>query len=350
MNEEESIIRAALSREEGMITAAVAAAIEPGADNNTLPEEIQWMPPGKFTIHASKGGKPWTGSVTVNEAGAKRVAQAFEALKAAGRRPYIDFNHDGAAAAGYVTAVKWGGDDKKKGGIRCTIQWSEQGAAAVKGRGYGFFSPTFSVTNAGEVGGTFTNMGGLVNEPAFQEITPVTGKNESENMDKIIAALIAAGIITAASATEDEAVAAVQAHATGHNALKAKITALEADNAAKDQKIKAAEQKRAEGLVATAVKEGKIAAKDAKTQKFYTDAITAGSADAEEVLAGLAVRPEFKETVQGGEEPGKTTETFEAKIKAKMEADPKLEYPVAAAIAASENPDLYKAYRAKLTA
>jgi phage I-like protein len=344
MDGDKIIIMAALSREEGMFTAGLSAAIEPG-DKNALPEDIQWMPPGKFTIHAAKGGKPWTGTVTVNESGAKRVADAFEALKAAGRRPYIDFNHDGAAAAGYVSAVRWGGDDPKKGGIRCTVQWSDRGGSAVQGREYGFFSPTFSVTKDGEVGGTFVNMGGLVNEPAFQEITPVTGKQGSETMNELLKALFAAGIIKAANATEEEAVAAVQAHDVAHKAQSGKITALEADLTSAKTKIEAADKRRAEGLVQQAVKDGKIAAKDSKTQSFYTNAILASGADAEEILSGLAVRPEFKTAVQGGEQRAQPEEGFEAQVKAKMAADSKIDFAEASAIAARENPESYKAYR-----
>jgi phage I-like protein len=323
----------------------------PETSGDALPTDFQWMPPGRHSISASKNGKPARIEVLVDASGATAVAKSFDELKASGRRPYLDFNHESREASAIVQSVYWGGDDPKTGGIRCKVEWTQPGAAALKGKAYFSFSPTFFVSKEGKITGTETDMGGLVNEPAFTNIAPIVGKENSNEMNELLKALKNAGITASETVTESEAVSAVQAHASSQ---KTKIEALERDLSTAKTKIEAAEKKRAEDLVLTAVKEGKIGPKDEKVQAFYVKAILTQGKDGEDALEALPVQAKFKSVVppQGApktEESGSSDDpekAFLAKAR-EIKADParKIETETdAQLVCASENPKLYDGY------
>jgi hypothetical protein len=145
------------------------------------PSEIQWAPPGTHTINASRGGKPTTVTIIVDEISAQRVAAAFqgyvtEARQGNGDMPFCDFNHDDQEASAWPTGFFWGGSDPQRGGIRATVNWSDKGKQAVLGRNYRRFSPSFYPDNDGRMSGIPINCGGLVNKAAFQRIAPVMSK------------------------------------------------------------------------------------------------------------------------------------------------------------------------------
>lgn len=324
----------------------------PEAESGAMPREIQWMPPGRHEIHATRNGEPAKIIVNVDEAAAQAVAQSFADLQASGRRPYLDFNHESAEASATVASVFWGGDDPKKGGIRCLVDWTQPGKEALEGRAYFSFSPTFLLDKEGKINGTTTNMGGLVNEPAFTAIAPVTGKeSDTDTMKELLKALAEAGIISAASVSEEDAVAAVKAHTAK---AKEDNEALQAKLAKAEEQVQAAEKRRAEDLVKAAVAAGKINPKDDKVQAFYRAAIMTTGADAEAALEALPVQAKFQTEVrvQAGEaakdEPApQGPETFEAAAKA-IAAERKIDESEAFTIAASEKPALYDAYVARM--
>jgi hypothetical protein len=122
----------------------------PGITADAVPTEIQWMPAGKHRITAHKDGKPVTLDVLVTAASAARLQTLLQDLRSkaatgAEDLPYIDFNHDDNRAAGYITAFSWGGDDPATGGIRAMVDWTGAGKAALQGREYRRFSPSFAV-------------------------------------------------------------------------------------------------------------------------------------------------------------------------------------------------------------
>lgn len=149
--------------------------------STAIPDDIQWAPPGRHTINATRGGKPWAGEVNVTKAGAAALQNFLQDACAAANRgegdvPYFDFNHDDDAASAHPTLFYWGGDDPKSGGIRVKVAWTEPGKAALEGRAYGRFSPALKLTDAGEIIGSDINMGGLVNRSAFTKIQPILSK------------------------------------------------------------------------------------------------------------------------------------------------------------------------------
>jgi hypothetical protein len=95
--------------------AAFANALTEGA---TLPNDIQYMPPGRHRIRASQGGKPVSVEVAVNAATAA-VLQTFLTGKltaaAEGRedRPFFDFNHEDREASAWPTEFYWAVTNRK---------------------------------------------------------------------------------------------------------------------------------------------------------------------------------------------------------------------------------------------
>jgi phage I-like protein len=298
----------------------------PGITADAVPTEIQWMPAGKHRITAHKDGKPVTLDVLVTAASAARLQTLLQDLRikaATGAEdlPYIDFNHDDNRAAGYITAFSWGGDDPATGGIRAMVDWTGAGKAALQGREYRRFSPSFAVNAAGEVTGAPLNMGGLVNRAAFKTITPIvahaaagTTNERSTNMDtdKLAADLAAAQKqivdLTAklAEAQNDQTIKAKEAEITG---LKAKIITLET---AQQEQIKLD----AKEAVAAAVAQGKIPPKDTELQAHYETIYLGNPAAGKAILAKLAAPAALKGAViplpNGG------TETIEAKSPAEI--------------------------------
>lgn len=323
-----------------------ALGIAPGADG-AVPAEIQWMPPGRHEICASKGGKPAKLTVSVDSGVAAAVAKSFDDLVKAGKRPYLDFNHAGGASSGRVTAVRWAGDDPVKGGIRVTVEWSDEGAKAITGRTYFSFSPTFLVDAAGKVIGTTANMGGLVNEPAFTAIAPVAASESSHEqptttMKKLLQALATAKLIPNADMEEDAACAAfadaMKKKSDAEVKCSERITALESE-------VKAAAKTRAEGLVDAAAREGRIPPKDTKTREYWVNSIVTAGAPAEEALkampvnAALAVqaretKPEKTATGDKSAEQNRVVGEYRAKNAGSS-------YAEAWTACASENPELF---------
>lgn len=321
-----------------------ALGIAPGADG-ALPAEIQWMPPGRHEICASKGGKPAKLTVAVDSGVAAAVAKSFEDLVKAGKRPYLDFNHAGGASSGRVTAVRWAGDDPVKGGIRAAVEWSDEGAKAITGRAYFSFSPTFLVDAAGKVIGTTANMGGLVNEPAFTAIAPVAASESTPDqpMKLLLAALVAAKLIPSAD-LEDEAAASAVTAST--KALTDKVTAAEGRVTTLENEVKAAAKTRAEGIVDAAAREGRIPPKDAKLREFWVNSIVTAGASAEESLKAMPVSEALKiqareqksdKTAQTGDKSAEQNRVV-GEYRAKNAGT---SYAEAWSACASENPELF---------
>ena len=152
------------------------------ASVSTLPDNIQWMPPGKHTISPSVNGKPANFEIEVNEALAREFNAQLQAMRQAaaqgrGDEPYLDANHEDGEAMAHVTELYWGGDDPKTGGIRARVKWTDAGASAVKGRSYRRFSPQWQLDeDTGKPVGITSNLGGLVNRAAFRNIAPVMAR------------------------------------------------------------------------------------------------------------------------------------------------------------------------------
>lgn len=146
---------------------------------DAIPDEIQWMPPGRHEVTGTIGGEPATVVVKVDAATAailRRQLQDRRATAAAvqGDIPYIDLNHDDQEASGRILDMYWAGEDPVKGGIRAKVEWTGVGKRALLDQSYRRFSPSFYMPDAqGRISGAPINMGGLVNRAAFRTISPL---------------------------------------------------------------------------------------------------------------------------------------------------------------------------------
>ncbi len=308
----------------------------PASDQSdwTAPTEIQWMPPGEHTIHAFQGDQRVTRTVRVTAKTAERMQQLLQEIRskaASGSEdlPYIDFNHDDSAAAGFITAFRWAGEDPVTGGIRATIEWTAPGKAALQGRAYRRFSPSFTANADGEVTGAPLNMGGLVNRAAFKTIHPIVagaaGTNQADtspmdSQDQLAANLAAAQQkiidLTAqlASAKGDRTIAAKDAEIT---ALKDKIEAYETAEA---ERVKVD----AKSAIADAVAAGKIPPQDKELQAHYEAVFAANPAAGKVILAKLPVAAALGGQITSGQNGATKTltpaEVWNAALKAKETA------------------------------
>lgn len=316
-----------------------------------IPDEIQWMPPGEHDITPSRNGKPIQLKVKVNQAAAAAVKESLDALKKEGKRPYLDFNHDGGKASALVNDIFWAGDDPETGGIRARITWTSSGKEAVEGKDFQFFSPSFFIdAKSDQITGAPVNFGGLVNEPAFTKIMPLVAKDNTEPKEKmkgLLNILLKAGLITSIDQEEDALVADFQKNFSPIQASAEKADQLEGDLQKAKDEIKAHATERAKTLVESAVQAGKLAPKDTDSHQFFIEAIAGGNASAEKTLAALPVNAKLAETVkvEAKKEAPDGSQAIAAKQSAKVDAikagNPKLTHDQAWERAAQEDPELF---------
>lgn len=235
---------------------------------------FMFMPKGDYVVNVSRAGVPVTVRVNVEPkaAAAALNAQLAEVIKnRAPQKPYCDFNHDRDKASFWPLEFVAEAD-----GVYVVGEFSASGKSAIEGKDYRGFSPTFYTdaelpdkpltgkthieVPAGKIGSAEKpaqiicnpraglNFGGLVNEPAFTEISPLWAKSagapsevsqqttqQIEDMKKTIAEL------QAAKATLESQVAALQAKATRTDIENAQLDALNAKLESAAQSVKIAE-------------------------------------------------------------------------------------------------------------
>lgn len=274
--------------------------------DGNVPDEIQWMPPGRHEIKAWQAGEPVTRVVTVNETTALQVMDTFEDIMRAAREemgdlPYIDFNHEDREAAGHVLGFRWAGEDPVSGGVRAKVRWTGPGETALRGRAYRRFSPSFYMNAEGEVIGAPVNMGGLVNKPAFKTIEPIWSRQADHEanptkgpsmdpMQKELAELRAAisekdsqiTVLNAKLAAANQA-DIVKARDTEIGELKAQVAQLTHQIAVKAREA-------ATTLVEAAAKAGKIPPQNKELQEKWINAICSDASLAE-TLNALPANP-----------------------------------------------------------
>lgn len=338
-----------------------------------IPGDIQWMPPGRHEIHPTIDGKPASVTIDVNAALADRLAVEFERMLAehadgSGDLPFLDFAHKREAASGHVTAMYWGGNDSKTGGIRIKVDWTTAGRTALADRQYRRFSPSWLINaQTGEVQGLAPNLGGLVNHAAFSRIQSVraghggTRTHHIQMTQQEITTAVATAVAEAMKPLNDQlnairttaaTAAAAAAPAAVPPELQQRISTLEAQAAGQVRQ-------HATRVVQAAQSAGRLAPQDAASEAFWVDAIVAQGAKAETALASLSINPAFVRVVQAGANGGaagagmaggtpavtNTADGFVATFRveaAKAEATK----TGALTAAISANPEGYKAWRA----
>lgn len=269
---------------------------------------MMFMPAGvqQITPFAGAGGQQV--KVLVDPAGAVELEKQRAALMARGARPYFDFEHEDKGASFWVESFFW--SDSPQPGIYARGEWSEEGKRGVEGKKWRQFSPVFHVDNkrgnpARIVARDFAkpNMGGLVNDPAFKQISPLWAKNAggahpSSDIDidtnmkpEELAALQAKNTELAnevarlkgeqaaikAKNENDEFVAArIEAKQSEikANAATIELEALKAKSAGQEAEIRKQREANAKAIVKAAVDRGAIAAKDADTIAAWEKDIT----------------------------------------------------------------------------
>lgn len=256
----------------------------------TADGEFMYMPAGEYSINASMNKKPVTAQVLVEKAAAGELnRQLAEVSAKSDHKPFFDFDHKDGAASFWPKAFVW--RDSPKPGVYAQGEWSASGKAAIEGKDFRAFSPVFYVDDPKAKPARIVcnpeaglNFGGLVNKPAFKEISPLWSKQAEEpetptepqdnsDMKKTLAEL------QAKLTTVESELTALKADKAGDEKHQAQIAAKESERAMVQKDVRIAEledketdrrKKEAKKSVDAAIARGAIAAKDEKTITRWT--------------------------------------------------------------------------------
>ena len=289
--------------------------------DDELPEEIQYLPPGTHSITATKNGKPAELTLEVDAKTADLLQTSYAKITAGDKEQiFIDFNHDDGEASGWITGFYWAGADPEGGGVRAKVEWTSAGKDALQGRNFRKFSPTFTLNSKGEIEGTTLNAGGLVNRPAFKDITPiVASEGDYQKPDSKMAEIIEKEkkeeVLSEGDPKKKEEVSAQEQLAEvkkENETLKAKIKAME-DDKEKEQEVAA------QSAVAKATEDGRIPPKDEEVKSKWVSILN-NDPSAIVALNALPVNPAFQRVVQAKrQEDGAIDTNGEAQMRAVKE-------------------------------
>ena len=174
-----------------------AVGSDPLTDNT-----IQYMPAGISWICPSMNGRPVDVVVEVDAQAADELNHQLEVFAERGLKPYLsigDDSHASDTAAFWPEKFFWAtradATGKMVQGVWCQGQWSDAGRAGVVGKNFRSFSPTFFVDElsvnprqparitANE--NANPNMGALINDPAFTNISPLWAKQQPEQKENM---------------------------------------------------------------------------------------------------------------------------------------------------------------------
>jgi len=292
-----------MNEEDKPIECRAAVAIEAAAAN-----ELTFLPAGLHEIRPVSGGIGKAIKVLVDARTAAEIERQRQEIQArTGKRPYFDFNHEDGAASFWPASFIWGAS-----GVVAKGEWSASGKKAIEGKDFRAFSPVFHVDNKRADPAKVVccvdagpNMGGLVNDPAFSNLSvwakndgsPVKPLERPANNDKQKEETMTAEELAALRAkhqeleTKVEQLTAIVAQNTEDEPAKMRLTTAEAEAKAAALEIETAElkakgvqlaetiQKRnradAEAFVREAVLDGRIAAKDLVSQERWRIQIAA---------------------------------------------------------------------------
>ena len=300
----------------------IVHAISTFLPDDELPEEIQYLPPGTHSITATKNGKPAELTLEVDAKTAELLQHSYAKITAGDKEQiFIDFNHDDGEASGWITGFYWAGADPEGGGVRAKVEWTTAGKDALQGRNFRKFSPTFTLNSKGEIEGTTLKAGGLVNRPAFKDITPIVASDgEYQKTDSNMAEIIeekkkeeVIGQVDDSKKKEEVSAQEQLAEVKKENeTLKAKIKALE-DDKKEEQEVAA------QSAVDKATEDGRIAPKDEKVKAKWAS-ILKNDPSAIVLLNALPVNPAFQRVVQAKrQEDGAIDTNGEAQMRAAKE-------------------------------
>jgi len=355
-----------------LITSAYAVPL-----NGETPAEIMYMPAGKSTIRANVNGKPKEISVNVKPATATVLQASLTKLFAEPVQPFIDFNHKEDESAAIPTGFKWSDD-----GVMLAIDWTSAGKAAVEGKTYRYFSPTFLLSETGEPSSLPETgpVGALTNNPAFRRMRKISAaeaalnggdtdnQTKKDKMDKITSKLVSLGFITEADASDEIKVSAALDAYSKKRTENAELETLRAENkalreTAETSRVEAINRE-ADLLIEAAVKDGKIAPKNETVKASLKKWAVTDMAGAKAHIDSLPTNPAFKTVVQvtgahrdAGKAPatgGQDTKTMNgdsgkqcrAKVEAIRSQFPNMTWDQAWRKAEAEYPEIFEGVRA----
>jgi phage I-like protein len=293
------------------------------ASTGPAPERVLYMPAGEHTIFCRVNGEPREIEVHVDAATAELLQADLEDLLTQDVKPFIDYNHEGKAAAATPVRFTWVEGD----GLYLELDWSRSGKENIEGKDFKHFSPTFQIDKDGHPTGLPETgpIGALVNNPAFRQ--------QKEILDQIAAELAADNNPKPKPKTmivEAKGLKALAKELFGDDApdddddqmpekilkkikamkkslqdaeAKAKKAADDADDAnAKKEDAEAQlvelKQSKATAAVDAVIAAGKMPGKDEKTRKFYVESYLRDPAGTQHVLDSLGPRGAFKPIVK----------------------------------------------------
>ena len=306
---------------------------------------IVFLPEGTHQITASVGGKPKTLTVTVDDRVLASFSEDLARRQESNVRPFAGFDHKAGAASFIPQSFRY----EPGVGLLLDVEWTSAGRAAIEGRDYSYFSPTFLVSKDGIPTGLTTRgeVGSLVNDPAFEEIPRIAASHQTAQIE--MDHLIELGLVEA-SCAPDQALETAKAALASLREAAAQVETVEAANVAKksaedelaDMKVKyneleAANKKLMDELatkassaadvaIEEAVKAGRIAPQDDATKSFWRSSIIANP-NAVKALNAIPANPALSgKTVLAGrtEEPPQGPElTGLARVEAAFKAQSK---------------------------
>jgi hypothetical protein len=284
---------------------------------------IVFLPEGTHQITASVGGKPKTLTVTVDDRVLASFADDLARRMESNVRPFAGFDHKPGAASFIPQAFRY----EPGVGLMLDVDWTSAGRAAIEGRDYSYFSPTFLVSKDGIPTGLTGRgeIGSLVNDPAFEEIPRIAASHqETDPMQH----LVELGLVEA-SCAPDQALETAKAALASLREAAAQVETVEAANMAKksaedeladmkkrNDELEAAYKSlkdematkasaAADAAIEEAIKAGRIAPQDDATKAFWRSSITTNP-EAVKALNAIPVNPALSgKTVLAGrtEEP-----------------------------------------------
>jgi phage I-like protein len=285
------------------------------------PDSILYMPAGSHTIYCRVNGEPKEIDVHVDAETAAILQQDLEELLKEDVKPFIDFNHDGKAAAATPIRFSW----RPGQGVFLDLEWSRTGKENVEGKDFKHFSPTFQISKDGTPQGLPETgpIGALVNNPAFrrqreildQIAAELAAPNQQQHNKKMqveakgLAALAKELFGDQAPDDDDEMpdkllkkIKTLKATLADAEA-KAKKAADDADdaNARKEEaqaEVVALKQGKAQGAVDAAIAAGAMPGKDERTKKFYVEAYLRDPEGTQHALNAMGTRPALKPVVK----------------------------------------------------
>lgn len=149
-----------------------------------------YMPAGTHSITPSQNGRAVRVEVFVDASAAAALESQRASLAAKGKKPYFDFNHEDREASFWPVQFFW--KDSPAPGVYARGEWTDLGETGIKGKRWRQFSPVFHVDSVTATPSRIVshdyakpNMGGLVNNAAFTDISPLWGKEHaSPALDK----------------------------------------------------------------------------------------------------------------------------------------------------------------------